>query len=118
MYTLLKSPPGTGDVARPACGTEPAYLDSLDRLLFMKWQLQEAKQRFSELIRTARTDGAQVVTRHGEDVAVVLDIDEYLKITGAATDFKTYLRSAPDLDSLEIRRAGSVARSIDLAADE
>lgn len=84
----------------------------------MKWQLQEAKQRFSELIRSAHTDGAQVVTRHGEDVAVVLGIDEYLEITGATTDFKTYLRSAPDLDQLEILRAGRAARTVDLAADE
>jgi prevent-host-death family protein len=38
----------------------------------MRWQLQEAKQRFSELIRQARSKGPQVMTRHGEDVAVVL----------------------------------------------
>ena len=84
----------------------------------MRWQFQEAKQRLSELIRSARTDGAQVVTRHGEDLAVVLDIDEYLTLTGATTDFKTYLRSAPVLDQLEIRRAGSAAPTVDLAADE
>ena len=36
-----------------------------------RWQLQEAKQRFSELIRSVEAEGPQVVTRHGEDVAVV-----------------------------------------------
>jgi len=38
-----------------------------------RWQLQEAKQRFSELIRSVEADGPQVVTRHGEDVAVVIE---------------------------------------------
>ena len=41
------------------------------------WQLQEAKQRFSELIRSVEVDGPQFVTRHGEEVAVVIDIAEY-----------------------------------------
>jgi len=39
--------------------------------------VQDAKQRFSELIRTAHADGPQVVTRHGEEIAVVIDIAEY-----------------------------------------
>ena len=34
------------------------------------WQVQEAKQRFSELIRSVQTDGPPFVTRHGEEVAV------------------------------------------------
>ena len=40
----------------------------------MRWQLQEAKQRFSELVRQARSNGPQVVTRHGEEVAVIVSI--------------------------------------------
>jgi prevent-host-death family protein len=38
------------------------------------WQIQEAKQRFSEMIRAVASEGPQVITRHGEDVAVVVDI--------------------------------------------
>jgi antitoxin Phd len=38
----------------------------------MSWQLQEAKQRFSELVRRAEREGPQVVTRHGEEVVVVV----------------------------------------------
>ena len=45
--------------------------------MYSRWQLQEAKQRFSELIRSVEADGPQVVTRHGEDVAVVISIAEY-----------------------------------------
>ncbi len=79
----------------------------------MKWQLQEAKQRFSEVVRAARAEGAQFVTRHGEEVAVVLDIAEYRRMSGADIDLKDYLRSAPDLDVLEIVRPCEPARAID-----
>ncbi|MGQ9848969.1 MAG: type II toxin-antitoxin system Phd/YefM family antitoxin [Aggregatilineaceae bacterium] len=41
------------------------------------WQLQEAKSRFSELIDRALEKGAQVVTRRGKKVVVVLPYEEY-----------------------------------------
>ncbi len=87
----------------------------------MKWQLQEAKQRFSEVVRAARAEGAQFVTRHGEEVAVVLDITEYRRMMGADVDLKDYLRSAPELDALEIVRPREPGRQVDFAgqrADE
>lgn len=81
-----------------------------------QWQLQDAKQRFSELIRSVQTDGPQFVTRHGEEVAVVIDIAEYRRLRGGEEDFKDFLRSAPDMDLLEIERLASPARTIDLDA--
>ncbi|MDQ2791712.1 MAG: prevent-host-death protein [Pseudonocardiales bacterium] len=81
----------------------------------MKWQLQEAKQRFSEVVRAAQAEGAQFVTRHGEEVAVVVDIAEYRRMTGADVAFKDYLRSAPDFDALEIVRPRQPARAVEFA---
>ncbi|MEV1118586.1 type II toxin-antitoxin system Phd/YefM family antitoxin [Actinosynnema sp. NPDC049800] len=81
------------------------------------WQLQEAKQRFSELIRSVETDGPQFVTRHGEEVAVIIDISEYRRLRGGGEDFKAFLRSAPDVD-LEISRSQAPARAVDLGEDE
>jgi prevent-host-death family protein len=46
------------------------------------WQVQEAKQKFSELLRKAQRDGPQFVTRHGEEVAVVIDIEEFRRLHG------------------------------------
>ena len=80
----------------------------------MNWQVQEAKQRFSELVRRALTEGPQVVTRHGEAVVVVLGADEFDRLNGATLDFKEFLRSAPDLEALEIARDRSAARPVDL----
>jgi prevent-host-death family protein len=80
----------------------------------MRWQLQEAKQRFSELVRHARADGPQVVTRHGEDVAVVVSIEEYRRLTDELPSFKDFLLAAPDLNALEIDRSREPARVVEL----
>lgn len=81
----------------------------------MRWQLQEAKQRFSELVRHARSHGPQVVTRHGEEVAVVVSIEEYRRLTVDLPSFKELLLAAPDLDTLEIDRSRDPARVVELA---
>ncbi|HZX03793.1 type II toxin-antitoxin system Phd/YefM family antitoxin [Kribbella sp.] len=80
-----------------------------------EWQLQEAKQRFSELIRAVQTDGPQFVTKHGRQVAVVLDIVDYRRMVGVEVveDFKSFLMSAPDMSMLEIERPIDPERPVD-----
>lgn len=80
----------------------------------MAWQVQEAKQRFSELVRSALTAGPQFVTRRGERVVVVLAADEYERLTSDVQDFKDFLLSGPDLGGLEIRRSRETAREVSL----
>lgn len=80
-----------------------------------QWQVQEAKQRFSELLRHVHADGPQAVTRHGEEIAVVLDMQEYRRLRGQRLDFKEFLVSDPlDLDELDIRRSDAPGRTIEL----
>ncbi len=83
--------------------------------MLRQWQLQDAKQRFSELIRSVRSDGPQFVTRHGRPVAVVIDIEEYRQLKGETQDFKAFLRAAPDLESLPIERPREPARMVELS---
>ena len=83
----------------------------------MRWQVQDAKQRFSELIRTAHAEGPQVVTRHGEEIAVVIDIVDYRRLKGEIIEFKDYLRSGPAFDDLELDRASEYPRSTDWAGE-
>ena len=45
-----------------------------------KWQLQDAKSRFSELIADALERGPQVVTRRGIDTVVVVSITDWKKL--------------------------------------
>ncbi|HTQ96792.1 MAG TPA: type II toxin-antitoxin system Phd/YefM family antitoxin [Candidatus Acidoferrum sp.] len=46
-----------------------------------KWQLQDAKSRFSQLIDDTLEKGPQIVTRRGIDTAVIVSIEEWRKLT-------------------------------------
>jgi antitoxin Phd len=64
------------------------------------WQVQEAKQRFSELLRSVQAEGPQFVTKHGEEIAVVIDIEEYRRLhpEPRPRTFKEWLLNGPKLD--------------------
>jgi len=60
-----------------------------------EWQLQDAKNRLSELVRRAREEGPQTVTVHGKPAAVVLSPDTYAALTTPRLSFTDYLLSGP-----------------------
>lgn len=78
-----------------------------------RWQLQEAKQRFSQLIRAVESQGPQIVTRHGKDIAVVIEVEDYHRIRGG-DDFKKFLCSVPDLEGIGIVRDEQPARRVEI----
>jgi antitoxin Phd len=41
------------------------------------WKLQDAKARFSEVVRRARAGKPQRVTVHGKDAVIVIDAERY-----------------------------------------
>lgn len=47
-----------------------------------RWPLQDAKARFSELVRLAVTQGPQHVTLHGRDAVVVVAASEFQRLKG------------------------------------
>ena len=49
------------------------------------WPLQDAKARFSELVRRARSEGPQRVTVHGREEVVVVAADEFRRLKGEPT---------------------------------
>jgi prevent-host-death family protein len=49
------------------------------------WLLQDAKARFSELVRRVRTEGPQHVTVHGRDEVVVIAAEEFRRLKGDLT---------------------------------
>ncbi|NKY18232.1 type II toxin-antitoxin system Phd/YefM family antitoxin [Tsukamurella spumae] len=69
-----------------------------------EWQVQEAKQRLSELLRAVGEGEPQVITRHGDPIAVVVDIEEFRATHAAARKptFAEFLLSAPNVDDFEI----------------
>ena len=82
----------------------------------MVWQLQTAKQKLSEVIDRAVTEGPQVISRHGRETVVVVSVQDYRRLT-SDDGFKGYLRSGPSLDGLDLDRAGDLARPVGLEAD-
>lgn len=80
----------------------------------MSWQLQEAKQRFSEVVRKAEEEGPQVVTRHGEEVVVVVSMSEWRERSPAKPSFKDWLLNGPEAD-LDIQRSREPHRIVDLS---
>lgn len=49
------------------------------------WMLQDAKARFSELVRKVRSEGPQHVTVHGRDEVVIIAAEEFRRLQGNAT---------------------------------
>ena len=47
-----------------------------------RWLLQDAKARFSELVRRVRSEGPQHVTVHGRDEVVIISADEFRRLKG------------------------------------
>ena len=79
------------------------------------WQLQEAKQRLSEVIRAAETRGPQFVTRHGKEVVVIVDIDSFHKTQNPKPkrDLKELLLGPPYFELPEIDRSQDLPRIVD-----
>ncbi len=79
----------------------------------MMWQVQDAKNRFSELIERARDEGPQVVTRHGRPVVQVVAVGGAVE---AREDdkFAQYLLDIPKVDGLEAPVRRSRKRAVEL----
>jgi prevent-host-death family protein len=57
------------------------------------WQLQDAKNRFSEVVKRTRDEGPQTVTVHGQRAAVVLSALEFDSLVKPRMSFVDFLLS-------------------------
>ena len=64
------------------------------------WVLQDAKARFSELVRRVHSEGPQHVTVHGRDEVIVIAADEFRRLQGKLTGqaLIDMLQSSPHRD--------------------
>ena len=64
-----------------------------------KWQLQEAKAMFSEVVK-ASVRKPQIISVHGKDTAVIISISEYQRLVCPRQTFSDFIQSSPlrDLD--------------------
>ena len=79
------------------------------------WQLQEAKARFSELMRGAAATGPQTITVRGRRAAVLLSADDYDRLKQSKPSLGDFLRMSPLAGvRLNIERDQSPPREIKL----
>jgi prevent-host-death family protein len=82
-----------------------------------RWLLQDAKARFSELVRRVRTDGPQLVTVHGREAVVVVSAEEFRRLkrnpTGKALVEVMQTSPLRDVD-IEPRRGPLPVRDVTL----
>ncbi len=79
------------------------------------WKLEDAKSRFSELVRRAQSEGPQAVTVRGRRAVVVLDAAEYERLAAPRPrlPFVEFLESL-DLEGLDLDRDRDVGREVEL----
>jgi prevent-host-death family protein len=79
------------------------------------WQLQEAKNKFSNLVDKAHHDGPQVVTKHGKESVVIIAIEDYQKLNKPKSDLVSFFKTSPLSGiNLDITRDKSSSRDIEL----
>jgi prevent-host-death family protein len=59
------------------------------------WQLQEAKNKFSEVVEEALRHGPQLITKRGTEAVIVLSYSEYRKLTLSQKKLSQFFRDSP-----------------------
>ena len=78
------------------------------------WQLQEAKAKFSEVVKLTALE-PQEITVHGEPMAVVLSVKEYQRLKAPKQNLVEFLRASPLYGlELDFSRDKSFPRDISL----
>ena len=81
------------------------------------WDLQDAKARFSELVRLVLSDGPQHVSVHGRNEVVVISAEEFRRLKGDRTGeaLINAIQASPYREmELEPARATSPVRDVTL----
>lgn len=79
----------------------------------MTWNLAEAKNRLSEVVNLALSEGPQTITRRS-DTVVVISAARYEELTGQKLDFKEFLFQGESFEGLDLTRDQSPMRDVEL----
>ncbi len=81
------------------------------------WPVQDAKARFSEMLDQCVSSGAQMVTRRGQEMAVLVPVAEWVRLSQGAKPSLYELLSSDEarFDMLLPRRADWNWRPVDMA---
>ena len=80
-----------------------------------EWQLQDAKNRLSQVVDRALHDGPQTITLRGKPSAVVVSFEEYRKLTMPRTGLSQFFRQSPLSEiTLDLNRSTDLSREVEL----
>ena len=71
------------------------------------WQIQDAKNKLSEVIARALKQGPQLITKHGEKTVVVISYAEYESLRKSQGKLSEFFRASP-LTDVDLRRDKSL----------
>lgn len=90
--------------------------NKIDRLPHdREWQLQEAKNRLSQVVDSALHDGPQTITLRGKPAAVVVSFEEFRKMTQPRTGLSQFFRQSPlHTIELDLNRSADLSLEVEL----
>jgi prevent-host-death family protein len=81
----------------------------------MAWQLQDAKNRFSALVKAAENEGPQVITVHGQEKAVLLSAEAYRRLVQRKGSLLEFFQQSPwATTEIDISRSKDTGREVEL----
>ncbi len=79
------------------------------------WQLQDAKNRFSEVVQKALEYGPQIITRRGIKTVVIMSVEDYQQLTKPKMNIVDFFRKSPLKGvGIDLTRDKDIGREIDL----
>lgn len=81
----------------------------------MEWQLQEAKNRLSQLVNQAAQSEPQIITVRGKPTAILLSFEEYQRLTQPRTKLTDFFKKSPLYEvELDLKRSAELPREVEL----
>lgn len=75
------------------------------------WQLQEAKNKFSEVVNSALSAGPQLITKYGIETVILISYEDYKRLTLAQKSLSAFFQDSPLAEvDLDLRRDADAAR--------
>lgn len=78
-----------------------------------QWQLQEAKNKFSQVVKKAQQGKPQYITVHGKPTAVIVSIEDYQRLNQPKTSLSEALMIPLIEEDLDLSRDRDQGRNID-----
>ena len=80
-----------------------------------QWQLQDAKNRLSQVVERAVQDGPQTITLRGKPTAVVVSFEEFRRLNTPPESLASFFQQSPLHGiELDLQRSGDLAREVEL----